>query len=149
MTVTNEIRELRMQQAAQWIKAQSESGLTKEDWCEQNGIKRWVFYKYQRLLRNHMLKTIEGSVVDRSSIVIDEEPVFIEIPAPKSDASAISLPTNNYNDYNYNNDNSQKAASAFSSNSQISISCGDFTVNVSGDANESLLTCVLRAARNA
>lgn len=64
MTVSEKIDELKMQQAALWIKAQAESGLSKEAWCDQNGIKRWMFYKYQRKLRSRMLDAIEPGFSD-------------------------------------------------------------------------------------
>ena len=159
MVLSEEINEIRMKQAAEWIKAQAESGLTKEDWCEQNGIKRWVFYKYQRKLRNRMLKSIEGSCVTGILPEIigetEQQPVFIEIPDSKPCTSVNCLPAGN--NYNYNNDynsndsyaNHRTIAESQSTRSNISISCGDFIVSVTGDTDIDLLTAVLRAARNA
>lgn len=36
-------KKMRLNLVAQWIKAQAESGLTKEQWMKENHISRWTF----------------------------------------------------------------------------------------------------------
>ena len=56
----SKVMELRLRQWLPIFEAQSKSGLNKQDWCEQNGVKRAAFFKWQRLCRASS-KGTEGS----------------------------------------------------------------------------------------
>ena len=48
--------DVRMRQWADLLEKQMQSGLSKQDWCEQNGISRQKFFRWQRKIRSYILQ---------------------------------------------------------------------------------------------
>lgn len=113
------------QRIKQWmliLEEQAKSGLNKQDWCQQNGIKRAAFFKWQRECRAYLL-----SKQKRPSSI--EEPTFIEISCEKEATNLVTLPAKN---------------DASSCQSSIVISCNEFSISIMGQVDESNLAKVLK-----
>lgn len=63
---------LRLKQWLPIFEEQAKSGLNKKEWCEQNGIKRAAFFKWQRECRAYLLSK-------NAAVTAITEPAFVEI----------------------------------------------------------------------
>lgn len=127
--------ELRLKQWISIFEEQAKSGLNKQDWCEQNNIKRTAFFKWQRELQKYLLKKSESKCQDKKSteLAIQTTPDFIELtPKPIS-----SLERPSIRDCYAKSSNIPPASS-------ISIRRGEFTIDLNDDVNELLLSRVLK-----
>lgn len=128
------VMDLKMAQAAQWIKDQSASGLSKSKWCEENGINRVTFFRYQRRLREIALDS--NPQVEQRAMEAVSGPVFVELPMQPSADS----PKNDLSE----NDNATRTAGPL-----VTFRCGPFSAEVPGDLNEQTMSCILQAMKNA
>ena len=143
------VMDIRLENWIPIFEAQARSGLNKQAFCKQNGISRDLFFKWQRVFRK---KIAEG--LDPNSIAIPTEikksnndhnedfPVFYE------------LSTKTQNDLNEdaNNENKKYLSPVIDTPEEscaISISYEGFTIRLSGKLEESSLTSVIRAVKNA
>ena len=76
------VMNLRLQQWKPIFEAQAESGLNKEEWCKQNGIRRWEFYKRQRELRQSILDQASDDLLPENvtTDLIPSSETFVELP---------------------------------------------------------------------
>jgi transposase-like protein len=74
--------DVRRQQWLDIITACNASGLTKEEWCAQNGINTKTFYYWQRQLRHEALEN------RNTSLPAVPEVTFAEVAVPKPEARA-------------------------------------------------------------
>lgn len=74
------IMEMRLKQWMPIFEAQAESGLNKEAWCTENGIKRWEFFKWQREIRKYILEHNK-----------QDQEVCITIPSASQQTSFIDI----------------------------------------------------------
>ena len=49
------VMELRIKKWLPIMEAQANSGMTKKEWCAQNGIERTSFYRWQRRVRTYLI----------------------------------------------------------------------------------------------
>ena len=139
---------------AQWMpifEAQAKSGLPKTTWCKENGIRRWEFFQRQRECRNILLSNKEKPIC----AVVNEDnlPEFFTVPnlveEPESTAvttqvqDTLSLPAP-AQPVKGDENKAQDATSG-----SVSIKCGDFDINVSGNVDKALLTTLIKAVANA
>jgi hypothetical protein len=129
----SEIMELRLKQWMTIFEEQAKSGLNKQDWCRQNEVKRAAFFKWQRELRKYLLIKNESNVQDQFSteLTVQSAPDFVEL-APVSSLLQSSP-----------NDRCVRLGD-ITSDSSISIRCGEFVVDLKDDVNELLLSKVLK-----
>ena len=118
--------ELRMQQWLPIFEAQAKSGLTKDKWCEENGIRRWEFFTRQRQIRKYLLNK-DSEEQAESTTSLDSLPAFVEIPIATSADMA-----------------SRESDVQSPSNGQISITCGKINVILSGRVDTSTLKTLIR-----
>lgn len=73
------IMEARVVQWMPILEAQARSGMSKDKWCDEHGIRRWEFYARQRQIRQYLSERKAGDMQ-----VIQELPAaessFVEIP---------------------------------------------------------------------
>ena len=50
------VMEIRLKKWMPIFEEQAKSGLSKNAWCERNGIRKWEFYERQRECRRYLLK---------------------------------------------------------------------------------------------
>jgi len=119
----SKVMELRLKEWMPIFEEQAKSGLNKQDWCRQNGIKRAAFFKWQRECRAYILSKQE-------LVSVENEPSFVELSCAhnKAEISTTSVYSNPETDY-----------------SSIVISCNGFSVSVNGSVDEMNLTKVLKA----
>ncbi|MBR4542027.1 MAG: GNAT family N-acetyltransferase [Lachnospiraceae bacterium] len=96
---------------------QAKSGLSKNAWCERNGIRKWEFYERQRECRRYLLKK-DNDLKDVSE-VISLIPSFVELPAETG--AAVSP---------------DKESVTQGSSGNIEVTCGKFGVSIIGEVNE-------------
>lgn len=125
-------KKMRLNLVAQWIKAQAESGLTKEQWMKENHISRWTFYQYQRELRKLALDSTELQPLQEENKL--EEPAFVEITNQKQELSVVKP---------------ESKEMVSSHVDDLRISCGDFTLTLPETIKEGTLVKVLRAMKHA
>ena len=70
---------LRLEQWMPIFEAQARSGMDKTKWCDENGIRRWEFFKRQRECREYMFK-ISGSESNPQAPALSQ-PEFYELPS--------------------------------------------------------------------
>lgn len=130
----SKVMELRLKQWIPIFEEQAKSGLNKQEWCRQNGIKRAVFFKWQKELRNYLLEMNENKLQAQRSteLEVHTAPEFVEL-APASSSVRSSL-----NDSCVRSGNITHASS-------ISIRCGEFSIDLNDNVNELLLSKVLKA----
>ena len=114
--------ELRIREWIPIFEEQAKSGLNKQDWCKQNGIKRAAFFKWQRECRAYLLAKNE-------SVQAKSEPSFVEISCTKSKSElTATLPNTN----------------SVPELSPIVISSNGFSISVNGQVDEMNLAKVLK-----
>lgn len=130
----SKVMELRLKQWIPIFEQQSKSGLNKQEWCKLNNINRTVFFKWQGILRKYLLEKNENMVQPHQSgkLVAQTTSKFVEL-APVSFSERSSL-----------NDNFVSSRD-ITSTAPISIKCGKFSIDLNNDANELLLSKVLKA----
>ena len=89
------VMDLRAENWASVFEAQAKSGLSKHNFCKQNGIPETAFYKWQRRLRNQLIEQHESSPdVEDSQLGVNradsKTPTFFELTPTGS--SALSAP---------------------------------------------------------
>lgn len=83
--------EIRTQQWAEMIRQCNASGLTRKEWCRQNGISTKTFYYRQKQIRNEAYcKTLEKSSSGRLSNRTVE---FAEAVLPAAPSSSMEQPS--------------------------------------------------------
>ena len=134
-----------------WIpifEEQIKSGLSKKEFCKQNGISRCGFYKWQRIFREKL--TREAGYLDETSNPpqpfndsLSEKPAFFELTtSPLTDCAMESK--------SYRTEGTSCiSAGATTSPVALSVTYGGFTINVSGNVDEESLLSVLRAVKHA
>ncbi len=119
--------ELRMQQWLPIFEAQAKSGLTKDRWCEENGIRRWEFFTRQRQIRKYLLnRDSEGQTESATSL--DSLPSFVELPVDNTEAAFPPTPI------------SQSPA-----NGRIGIKYRGFSVELQGRVDAATLDTLIRS----
>lgn len=126
------IMELRLKQWIPIFEEQAKSGLNKQEWCEQNEVKRAAFFKWQRELRKYLLEKKENKFQAQLSteIAVHTPPGFVELPVCSSTGTSLS--------------DIHDRSGAIAPASTISIRCGEFVIDLNDDVNELLLSKVLK-----
>lgn len=118
----SKVMELRIREWIPIFEEQAKSGLNKQDWCKQNGIKRAAFFKWQRECRAYLLA--KNEIVQAKS-----EPSFVEISCTKSKSElTATLPNTN----------------SVPELSPIVISSNGFSISINGQVDEMNLAKVLK-----
>ncbi len=130
----SKVMELRLKQWIPIFEQQSKSGLNKQEWCELNNINRTVFFKWQRILRKYLLEKNENMVKTHQpgKLMAQTTSKFVEL-APVSFSEPSSLNDNFF------------SSRDITPTATISIKCGKFSIDLNNDANEQLLSKVLKA----
>ena len=73
------VMEIRLKKWMPIFEEQAKSGLSKNAWCERNGIRKWEFYERQRECRRYLLEKDKDlkDVSEVTSLI----PSFVELPA--------------------------------------------------------------------
>ena len=83
------VMERRLSQWMPIFEAQAKSGLTKDKWCDENGIRRWEFYTRQRQIRRYLSQKTSSEETSIQPLP-NTDPVFVELPV---DSTEEALPT--------------------------------------------------------
>jgi hypothetical protein len=123
------ILELRIQQWIPLIQAQADSGLSKKEWCNLNGIERTSFFRWQKRVRSYLLEQqnqdgLELPVLKQHK---DDES-FVELPSTHTALAGVR------NEY----------CSESNGYSSIHIHYGGFSISLNGEVDERQLSSVLR-----
>lgn len=131
----SKVMELRLKQWIPLFEDQARSGLNKQEWCRQNQINRAAFFKWQRELREYLLEKNENMVKTQQSkeFTVQTASKFVELTPPVSSSIQSGL-----------NDNFVSSRD-IAQTAPISIRCGKFSIDLNNDANELLLSKVLKA----
>lgn len=117
------VMELRLKQWLPIFEEQARSGLNKQEWCKQNGVKRAAFFKWQRECRAYLLSK-------NDAIPTTTEPAFVEISCSNNSDKVASADV--------------AAVDGDSHNSSVTITRNGFEIRVDGMVNETNLLKVLR-----
>ena len=119
------VMEIRLKKWMPIFEEQAKSGLSKNAWCERNGIRKWEFYERQRECIRYLLEKDKGlkDVSEVTSLI----PSFVELPA---EAEGVVSST--------------AVRIAKEATGHIEITCGKFGVSITGEANERMLSMVIR-----
>ncbi|MCR5338108.1 MAG: hypothetical protein K6E75_06080 [Lachnospiraceae bacterium] len=126
------IMELRLEQWKPIFEAQAKSGLNKQEWCQQNGIRRWEFFKRQKELRQHLLSQSSETLTPMSETtdLIPSATAFVELPMKSEEIT-------------------QKAAAKTPVDGSIEISYGKFKIKLKGGVDRTTLDTVIKAVAHA
>lgn len=134
--------ELKMKQWLLIFETQAQSGMAKEKWCDENGVKRWDFFKWQRKIRKYQLDQNQvqpGAAVPYLSAApgfVDITPALTGSPAVRDDESETIAGT----------------ANAYKHTAEpvpsIHIRYGGFTIELPGHMDERLLSIVLKGVKD-
>lgn len=129
----SKVMELRLKQWIPIFEEQAKSGLSKQEWCRLNDVKRAAFFKWQRELQKYLLEKNENRLQAQLSteLAVHTAPKFVEL-APARSPVRSSL-----------NDSCVRSGDITSASS-ISIRCGEFSIDLKDDVNELLLSKVLK-----
>ncbi len=129
----SKIMELRLKQWIPIFEEQAKSGLSKQEWCRLNEVKRAAFFKWQRELQKYLLEKNENRLQSQLSteLAVHTAPKFVEL------ASASSSVRSNLNDRCVRSGDITPVSS-------ISIRCGEFSIDLNDDVDELLLSKVLK-----
>ena len=119
------VMEIRLKKWMPIFEEQANSGLSKNAWCERNGIRKWEFYERQRECRRYLLKK-DNDLKDVSE-VISLIPSFVELP---TETGAAVSP--------------DKESATQGSLGHIEVTCGKFGVSITGEVNERMLAMEIR-----
>lgn len=130
----SKIMELRLKQWIPIFEQQAKSGLNKQEWCRQNQVSRAAFFKWQREFQRYLLEKNQNMFQEQQSTELTTQtgPNFIEL-AP---ASSVVQSDRNV---------SSSSSTDFAPTAPISIRCGKFSIDLNNDANELLISKVLKA----
>ena len=119
------VMEIRLKKWMPIFEEQAKSGLSKNAWCERNGIRKWEFYERQRECRRYLLEKDKDlkDVSEVTSLI----PSFVELPA---EAEGVVSST--------------AVRIAKEATGHIEITCGKFGVSITGEVNERMLAMVIR-----
>ena len=119
------VMEIRLKKWMPIFEEQAKSGLSKNAWCERNGIRKWEFYERQRECRRYLLEKDKDlkDVSEVTSLI----PSFVELPAETG--AAVSP---------------DKESVTQGSSGNIEVTCGKFGVSITGEVNERMLAMVIR-----
>ena len=119
------VMEIRLKKWMPIFEEQAKSGLSKNAWCERNGIRKWEFYERQRECRRYLLEKDKDlkDVSEVTSLI----PSFVELPAETG--AAVSP---------------DKESVTQGSSGNIEVTCGKFGVKITGEVNERMLAMVIR-----
>ena len=119
------VMEIRLKKWMPIFEEQAKSGLSKNAWCERNGIRKWEFYERQRECRRYLVKKDKDlkDVSEVISLILS----FVELPAETG--AAVSP---------------DKESVTQGSSGNIEVTCGKFGVSITGEANERMLAMVIR-----
>lgn len=137
------IMSFRMEKWRNVILLQMQSGQTKTEWCEQNGVRLRQFQYWNKKLRDHEMLKIKqnGSETDESDITTivptdsSSTQVFAELRCLDTSSSSDVLSVSS-------------ALQNASSDSGISISLNDFKLNIANSFSEGTLLKVLRVLQD-
>ena len=123
------------QRLEQWIpifEEQARSGIGKEQWCRENGIRRWEFYRRQRECREYLIENAEaGQALPKMP---ESLPDFFELPTI-ANTTQISPPI-------YRQDADCQVGA-------IDVSYGGFDISLTGAVNSDTLSALIKAVKNA
>lgn len=130
----SKVMELRLKRWIPLFEEQARSGLNKQEWCRQNQVNRAAFFKWQRELREYLLEKNGNLVQSQQSKELTAQTLsrFVEL-APVSSLVQSSL-NNNF-----------VSSRDIAPTAPISIRCGKFSIDLNNDANELLISKVLKA----
>lgn len=131
------VMELRIKRWIPIMEKQANSGMTKREWCAQNGIERSSFYRWQRRVRIYLLDR-NNSYRNQETIsaLQEQNEYFVELPSTQLSSAD---PVETY---------SNKCSIVDSVSSPIRIHYGDYSVSVNRDFDESQLIAVLRVLKH-
>ncbi len=121
---------LRLEQWMPIFEAQAKSGMGKNEWCDENGIRRWEFYERQKQCREYMRRT-SGSA-SQLPTPVDGDPEFYELPAeviPEAQPET----------------HQDKAVIG----GHIRVECGKFRISMEGQIDKNTLTALISAVSHA
>ena len=131
------IMEVRTKRWIPLIAEQANSGLSKKEWCSQNGIERTSFFRWQKRVRSYLLEHQESEEASLPVLKQNEnDEKFVELLSPKVALAGAyntqrSYPTGSYDD------------------SSIRIHYGGFSISLSsGVIDERQLSSVLRVLKH-
>lgn len=124
------VMELRIREWMPIFEEQAKSGIGKNAWCEQNGIRKWEFYERQRECRKYLLRKTNDPTGSSEPAAL--APSFVEIPSDP-DAVVSASPVNGFEE----------------PPGQIDVTCGKFRISITGKVNESVLARVIREVSHA
>lgn len=119
------VMEIRLKKWMPIFEEQAKSGLSKNAWCERNGIRKWEFYERQRECRKYLLGQ-DDDFLDASGITT-LTPSFVELPMETG--AAVSP---------------DKESATQGSLGHIEVTCGKFGVSITGEVNERMLETLIR-----
>ena len=123
------------QRLKQWMpifQEQAKSGLGKDQWCRENGIRRWEFYQRQKECREYLIETSGSEQV--LPVVPESLPEFFELPAavnPDHDLFPVQCKDSENQD------------------GHIVIKYDSFDISLTGAINPDTLTTLIKAVRHA
>lgn len=124
------IMELRVRKWLPIFEEQAKSGLSKREWCEKNGIKRWEFFQRLRECRNYLL---EKSGTDAERVpAVPAIPSFVEVPV---NTCQETMPVDD--------------GICSKDSGRINISCGKFRISIEGNIRQDTLATVIREVSHA
>lgn len=126
------VMELRLEQWKPIFEAQAKSGLNKQEWCQQNGIRRWEFFQRQKELRQHLLSQSSETLAPTSETtdLIPSATAFVELPMKSEETT-------------------QKATAKTPVDGSIEISYGKFKIKLKGGVDRATLDTVIKAVAHA
>jgi predicted site-specific integrase-resolvase len=134
----SKIMELRLKQWMPIFEQQAKSGLSKQEWCRQNQVSRCAFFKWQKEFRTYLLEKNKNMLQEQQSTELATTQTgtkFIEIaPVSSSVRSSLNVSCN--------------SSTEFVTTAPISIRYGKFSIELNNDANELLISKVLKAMAN-
>lgn len=130
----SKVMELRLKQWIPLLEQQSKSGLNKQEWCKLNNVSRAAFFKWQKEFRTYLLEKNGNMLQTQQSTELATQTgsKFVEL-APVTSSVRSSL------------NNNLVSSRDISPTAPISIKCGKFSIDLNNDANELLLSKVLKA----
>ncbi len=119
---------------SQWIpilEAQAKSGLPKGKWCEENGIKRWEFFRRQHQIRQCLS---QQTVSEETSIgpLSNAASTFVELPI-----------------YNAVENQPASPASQIPADGRIDIKYKGFNIEIQGRVDDATLNALIRSLSHA
>ena len=132
------IMEARVIQWMPILEAQARSGMSKEKWCEEQGIRRWEFYARQRQIRQYLAirKTEDTKVIQE---LPESESSFVEIPINCTKESSLASLSPTLSSSTKVPPSPEKPKPC-----RINISYKGFKINIQGCADDTMLESLIR-----